>query len=66
MEREKVAMIVGTTLFLLIPSVCALSIVGVGMSVNNIELLDLEKGEDPPPIVTLGEFEQIPDRGEYA
>jgi hypothetical protein len=44
---------------LIVPSVCALAVVNVGMTVNDIELQDLEKGPDPPPIVTLAEFERI-------
>jgi hypothetical protein len=59
MEREKVAMIVGTTLFLLIPSVCAVSLIGVGSSVNDIEAQSLEEVAPVPPIVTLAKFELI-------
>jgi len=65
LSMEKILMILGTIMVLIVPSVCALLTVGVGMYVNNIELLDLEKGEDPPPIVTLGEFEQIEESMSY-
>lgn len=57
--KEMLLVILGATTVLMIPSVCALTVVGVGMSVNDIELQDLDKGPDPPPIVTLAMFEQI-------
>ena len=56
---EKFLVILGAFMVLIVPSVCALAVVNVGMSVNDIELQDLEKGPDPPPIVTLAEFERI-------
>ncbi|MFV2091294.1 MAG: hypothetical protein ACC642_11600 [Pseudomonadales bacterium] len=59
MEREKVVMIVGTTLFLLIPGVCGVALIGVGSSVNDIEAQSLEEVAPVPPIVTLAKFEQI-------
>ena len=56
---EKVLVFLGATLVLIVPSVCSLVFVDVGTSLNGIELQELGRGEDPPPIVTLAEFEQI-------
>jgi hypothetical protein len=56
---EKLTVVLGATLVLLVPSLCALAVVGAGTALNDVEVLDLQKGEDPPPIVTLAEFEQI-------
>ena len=55
---EKVLVFLGATLVLIVPSVCSLVFVDVGTSLNGIELQELGRGEDPPPIVTLAEFEQ--------
>ncbi|MCP3984583.1 MAG: DUF3862 domain-containing protein [bacterium] len=59
LAKEMKLLILGTTLVMLVPSVCAVILVGVGMSVNDVETQDLNKAEDPPPIVTLAEFEQL-------
>lgn len=56
---EKFIVVLGATLVLLVPSLCSLAVVGAGTSLNDIEVLDLDKGPDPPPIVTLAEFAQI-------
>ncbi len=49
----------GTILVLMVPSAFALILIAVGMSVFDVETQDLQKPEDPPPIVTLAEFQQI-------
>jgi hypothetical protein len=49
----------GTILVLMVPSVSALVLIGLGMFVYDVETLDLAKPEDAPPIVTLAEFDQI-------
>lgn len=58
-SKEMMLVILGTTLVLLMPSICAVTSVGVGMFVNDVQTQDLDKPEDPPPIVTLAEFERI-------
>ena len=58
-SREMVLVAAGTTLVLLVPSVIAVISVGVGTIAYDIKTQDLATGEDPPPIVTLVEFEQI-------
>ena len=57
--KETTLVILGAILVLIVPSVFALLLVAVGMSVFDVETQDLEKREDAPPIVTLAEFEQI-------
>lgn len=62
---EKSLVIWGAMLVLVVPSLFALSLIAVGMSVFDVETQDLQKREDPPPIVTLAEFEQIEERMSY-
>ncbi|MBW2268983.1 MAG: DUF3862 domain-containing protein [Deltaproteobacteria bacterium] len=59
LSREMTLVLAGAVLVMVVPSVCAVMSVGVGMHVNDVQTQDLGKGEDPPPIVTLAEFEQI-------
>jgi hypothetical protein len=58
LSREMTLLLVGTTLVMIVPSVCAVVSVGVGMFAYDVQTQDLDKPEDPPPIVTLVEFEQ--------
>ncbi|MCP5055490.1 MAG: DUF3862 domain-containing protein [bacterium] len=57
--KELKLVILGATTVLMVPSVCAVTLVSVGMSVNDVQTQDLSKTEDPPPIATLAEFERI-------
>ncbi len=59
LTKELKVVILGSTLVLVVPSVCSVAFVGVGMSVNDVQTLDLSKTEEPPPIATLAEFERI-------
>ena len=65
LDKETVVVLLGATLVLMVPSVCALTIVRVGMNVNDVQTQDLDKAEDPPPIVTLAEFGQIRENMSY-
>ncbi len=57
-SREMVLVLAGTTLVLIVPSVCAVMSVGVGTFAFDVKTQDLAKKANPPPIVTLVEFEQ--------
>ncbi len=57
-SREMVLVLAGTTLVMIVPSLCAVMSVGVGTFAFDVKTQDLAKKEDPPPIVTLVEFEQ--------
>lgn len=59
LSRETKIVILAATMVLMVPSVCSVAFVGVGMSVNDVQTQDLAKTEDPPPIATLAEFERI-------
>ncbi|MDP6073779.1 MAG: DUF3862 domain-containing protein [Myxococcota bacterium] len=59
LSKELKLVIAGTLLVLIVPSVCSVVTIGIGMVANDVKTQDLGKGEDPPPIVTLAEFEQI-------
>ena len=65
MVNEKTIMIWGTILVLLVPGACAVSLVGVGSFVNDIEAQSMEEVAPVPPIVTLAEFEQLETRMSY-
>ncbi len=59
MDREKIIVILGATLLLVVPGLCGLALVGVASFVNDIEAQSLEEVEYTSPIVTLAEFEQV-------
>ncbi|MAE97454.1 MAG: hypothetical protein CL910_22620 [Deltaproteobacteria bacterium] len=59
MDKEKVLMIIGTFMVLVVPGVCGVALVGVGSFVHGIEVQSPEDLAPAPPIVTLAEFERI-------
>ena len=59
MEKERLLVVLGATLVLVVPGACGVVIVGMASFANDIEPQSLEKVELPPPIVTLAEFEEI-------
>ena len=58
LSREMVIVLACATVFLMVPSVCAVLSVEFVTSAYDVETQDLAKGEDPPPIVTLAEFDR--------
>ena len=63
--KDKALLLLAAFGVLIVPSACALTLVGVAMSVNDIEMQDTDAVAEPPPIVTLAEFEQIETQMSY-